>query len=214
VEGRVGLDPATTALVVVDMQNDFCRPDGYFATAGFATEPLRAIVPRLRQLVSAMRDCGASTVFTRLVHDPRVPDVHERHALPPIGWRITERRLVSGTFGAEIVDELRPQAGEMVVDKSGYSAFAGTPLASYLRRRSVKTVALAGTVDYACVLHTAFDAFELDLDVLLVDDCTAGWDPSLGRTARQIVELLLGRVLPSSAVLDAFGISSRGAPGD
>lgn len=206
--GRLELDARRTALVVVDMQNDFCRPDGYFAAAGFATEPLRSIVPRLRELVAAMRERSVSIVFTRLIHDPAVPDVHERHAILPTGWRATERRLVPGTHGAEIVDELQPLPGDLVVNKGGYSAFADTPLGSYLRRCGVRAIALAGTVDYACVLHTAFDAFELDFDVLLLDDCTAGWDPALSVASRRIVELLLGRVVESEAVLDALGIGS------
>lgn len=211
-EGPLQLDPRATALVVVDMQNDFCRPDGYFAGAGFKTETLEALVPNLSQLVSAMRHSGASIVFTRIVHDPAIPDVHERHAILPGGWRATGTRLLPGTLGAEIVAELRPLPGDIVVDKSGYSAFADTSLGPQLRRRGVKAVALAGAVDYACVLHTAFDAFELDFDVLLVDDCTAGWDPALAGAARRIVHLLLGQVLLSEAVVEAARSGARGDP--
>lgn len=206
------LDPRQTALLVVDMQNDFCSADGYYAGVGFSMEPIRAIIPRLQRLVSAMRDAGATIVFTRLVHDPALPDVTERHAVLPPGWRATERRLVPGTRGAEIVDELRPAPGDVVVDKSGYSAFADTGLAVYLRRRGVQTVVLSGTVDYACVLHTAFDAFELDFDVLLAGDSTTGWDPALGPAARRILELLLGRVVDDVALLAALAPSSDGAP--
>ncbi len=205
-------DPLSTALVVVDMQNDFCRPDGYYGSIGFATAPLRAIVPRLQRLVTTMRDAGATIVFTRLVHDPDVPDVNQRHTIMPPGWRATERRLVPGTPGAEIIEELRPTPGDAVVEKSGYSAFADTPLSAYLRRRGVRTVVLSGAIDYACVLHTAFDAFELDLDVLLVDECTAGWDQPLGVAARRVVELLLGRVVEDAAVLAAVHAASSPAP--
>jgi ureidoacrylate peracid hydrolase len=204
------LDPRRTALLVVDMQNDFCSTDGYYAGVGFAVEPVRAIIPRLQRLVSALRAAGATMVFTRLVHDPAVPDVMERHAILPPGWRATERRLVPGTWGAEIVDELRPEPGDRVVDKSGYSAFADTGLATFLRRRGVRTVVLAGTVDYACVLHTAFDAFELDFGVLVARASTSGWDPELGPSARRIVELLLGRVVDEDALLAALRPASQG----
>lgn len=210
--GPAELDPRRTALLVVDMQNDFCSADGYYAGVGFATEPVRAIIPRLQRLVSAMRAAGAAIVFTRLVHDPAIPDVMERHAVLPPGWRAAERRLVPGTRGAAIVDELSPQPTDLVVDKSGYSAFADTGLAVYLRRRGVRTVVLSGTVDYACILHTAFDAFELDFDVLLAGESTSGWDPELGPASRRILELLLGRVVDDAGLLAALRSGAGGSP--
>jgi nicotinamidase-related amidase len=207
VDRTVELDPRQTALVVVDMQNDFCSDHGYYAGTGFDTSQVRSVVQRLSRVIAAIRESGATVVYTRLVHDPAVPDVMDRHAILPPGWRATERRLVPGTWGSEIVDELRPAPGEAIVDKSGYSAFADTGLASSLRRRGVRTVVLCGTIDYACVLHTAFDAFELDFDVLLARECTSGWDVELGAAARRIVELLLGRLIDDAALLAALGVS-------
>lgn len=201
------LDPQQTALVVVDMQNDFCSEHGYYASTGFDTRQVRSVVQRLSGVIAAIRPSGVTVVYTRLVHDQAVPDVMDRHAILPSGWRATERRLAPGTWGAAIVDELRPAPDEVIFDKSGYSAFADTGLASYLRRRGVRTVVLGGTIDYACVLHTAFDAFEFDFDVLLARECTSGWDIELGAAARRIVELLLGRLIDDGALLTALGLS-------
>ncbi len=197
------------ALIVVDMQNDFCHPDGYYARKGFAVTRAREIIPTLRRMVGAAREANRPIVFTRMVHDPLVPDVMSRHRILPPGWRATERRLVPGTWGAEIVEELSPREGERIFDKCDYSGFVGTGLGSYLRRRGVDTVVITGTVDYACVLHTAFDAFCRDFDVVLPHECVSGWDPELGDAARRIVELLLGRVVSCEEALAALQLGAR-----
>ncbi|HZU16898.1 MAG TPA: isochorismatase family cysteine hydrolase [Candidatus Dormibacteraeota bacterium] len=197
------------ALVVVDMQNDFCHPDGYYARKGFAAAHVAEIIPMLRRMVTTAREANRPVVFTRMVHDPLVPDVMSRHRLLPPGWRATDRRLAPGTWGAEIVEGLRPQEGERVFDKCDYSGFFGTGLEGYLRRRGVDTVVITGAVDYACVLHTAFDAFCRDFDVVLPHACAAGWDPELSEAARRIIELLLGRVVSCEEVLAALELGAR-----
>jgi nicotinamidase-related amidase len=202
------IDVATTALLVVDMQNDFCDDRGYYAGKGLPAASIRAAVPGLARLMSAARDSGAPVLHTRLVHDPAVADVMARHGVLPPGWVATDRRLAPGTWGAEIVPELRPLAGEPVIDRCDYSAFYQTGLEANLRRRGVRTLLLTGTTVDACVLHTAFDAFCRDLDLLIPRECVSGWRPDLVEAALRMVELLLGRVVPLAEVLDDL----RGAP--
>lgn len=193
-----------TALLVVDMQNDFCDERGYYGRKGLPIEPVRAALPALASLLVAVRVRQGAVVFTRMVHDQRVADVMRRHRLLPPGWIADEPRLMPGTWGAEIVDELRPLEGEVVFDKADYSAFYQTGLEAHLRRRGVRTLLLSGAIDYACVLHTAFDAFCRDFDVLIARECVSGWYPELGEAALRMVELLLGRVVSLQEVLSTW----------
>jgi len=195
------IDVPRTALLVVDMQNDFCDEQGYYGRQGLPIPPVRTAIAGLRSLLAAVRELGGRVLYTRLVHDPRVADVMERHRVLPPGWVAREPRLVPGSWGAEIIEELRPLDGEMVFEKSDYSAFYQTGLEAHLRRSGVRTLLLSGTTDYACVLHTAFDAFCRDLDVVIPRECVSGWYPDLGQAALRMVELLLGRVMPLSEVL-------------
>ena len=196
------IDDSTTALIVVDMQNDFCSEEGFYGRQGMPIPPVRRAIESLSRLRDSLRDRGVIVVYTRLVHNPAVADIHERHRILPTKWVGEHRRLEPGTWGAAIIDELTPLPDEAVFEKSDYSAFFATGLEAYLRRRGVRTLVLTGTVDYACVLHTAFDAFCRDFDVLVPRDCVSGWYPDLGQAALRMVELLIGRVVSGPELLD------------
>lgn len=190
-----------TALVLVDMQNDFCHPDGYYAAAGRDITALRAVVPPARRLLDRVRGAGLPVVFTRLLPDPERGPMQARHRLVPRRWTARGRRLEPGTWGAQIVRELTPHPTELVVDKAGYSGFDGTPLERWLRERGVDTVLLAGVVGYACVLATGFAAFDRDFDVVLVTDAVGSWSAGPGEAAPAIVDLLLGHAVTSDQLV-------------
>lgn len=198
-------DAATTAVVLVDMQNDFCESKGFYATVTDISG-LQAAVEPCRRLLARARAAGATVVFTRLVHDADHGNVEQRHALKPKRWFSHGRRLVPGTWGVEIMDALAPLPGEIVVDKKRYSAFQGTTLEQDLRSRGVTTVLVAGVVTYCCVLSTAFGAFERDFDVVLVSDAAGSFFDSLGSATGEIVDLLLGQALP----VDGIALTPRG----
>lgn len=200
------IEATSTAVVIVDMQNDFCHPDGYYGRKGLPLAPIRAGIESLRRVLSAARECSVAVLYTRLVHDPAVADVMQRHRVLPPGWVAADARLAPGSWGAQVIEELTPAPGEPVFDKSDYSAFYGTALEPYLRRRGTRTLVLTGTVDYACVLHTAFDAFCRDFDVLVCRDAVSGWDPELGQAALRIVELLIGRVISEPELLEELHV--------
>ncbi|MDF2119465.1 cysteine hydrolase [Roseiarcaceae bacterium H3SJ34-1] len=189
----IDLDPATTALIVIDMQNDFCHADGYYARAGRDISQLAAATAPVARLLERARAAGLSVVFTRLVHDEARGAMEERHTIRPLRWTAQGKRLTPGTWGADVVDALRPTAGELIIDKHGYSAFDDTTLEQDLHRRGVKTVLLAGVVTYACVLATGFAAFDRGFDVLLVKDAAGSWIDRLGASTSEVVDLLLGR---------------------
>lgn len=188
----MNVDPATTALIIVDMQNDFCNPQGYYAQAGRDISKLTAAIAPLAILLERARQSGLTVVFTRLIHDEARGAIEERHVLKPRRWMAHGKRLTPGSWGAEIVDTLRPLAGEVVIDKFGYSAFADTLLEQELLQRGVRTVLLSGVVTYACVLATAFSAFDRGFDVLLMADAVGSWNDTLGLATCEIADLLLG----------------------
>jgi nicotinamidase-related amidase len=194
-----------TALVVVDMQNDFCHPDGYYARAGRDIAALAASVAPVRALLDRCRRAGATVAFTRLIHDKRRGAMEERHAIRPLRWTASGTRLLSGSWGADVVDELRPLDGEIVIDKAGYSAFDDTRLEAELRSRGVTTLILAGVVTYACVLATGFSAFDRGFDVLLATEAVGSWNAALGANTSEIVDSLLGRAMTSDLIAIAPG---------
>lgn len=193
----LSLDPASTALLVVDMQNDFCHPDGYYAHNGRPAEPIAAAIEPIAGLLTAARGAGLTPIFTRIVYTTTA-DLADGHGVRPAAWSGSGVRLQAGSWGAEIVDELKPQPDEPVVDKPAYSAFYETDLEQLLRTRGIRTVLITGTVAYACVLHTAFDAFVRGFDVVLVEDAVSSWFDDLADASRRITQLLLGRTVGSS----------------
>lgn len=202
---QLTLDAATTAVVLVDMQNDFCEDKGYYAGVRDIAG-LQAAIEPCRRLLERARAAGATVVFTRLVYDADHGNVETRHKLKPKRWFSNGRRLEPNTWGVEVVDALKPLPGEIVVDKKRYSAFQGTTLEQDLRSRGITTVLVAGVVTYCCVLSTAFGAFERDFDVVLVGDAAGSFFDNLGSAAGEIVDLLMGRTLP----VDSITLTPRG----
>lgn len=196
----VTLDPASTAVLVVDMQNDFCHPDGFYAKNGQDIAGLAAPVPAIATLVDTARRTGARVIYTRIVRHPVTGPVEVRHKLVPKRWFSYGDRLMAGSWGADIVGALAPRPDDLVIDKHGYSAFHKTTLADMLRSTNVQTLVLSGVVTYACVLATAFQAFDLGFDVVLADDASGSWYDHLGRATGDIVDLLLGHTIPVSAI--------------
>ncbi len=207
------LDPRSTAVLVVDMQNDFCHDAGFYSRVGRDSALLAAAIEPLARLLAVAREAGVTVVYTRLVYDPRLPDIVERHRLTPAAWSARERRLAPDTWGAAIVDALAPQPGDFVIDKSDYSAFYGTSLEQVLRRRGVQTLVLTGTTTHACVLHTAFDAFVRDFDVVVAAEAVSCWFEDLHDASLRIVELLLGHVVPVDGLVALIEQKWTGAQG-
>lgn len=202
-DDELALDPAATALLVVDMQNDFCHPEGYYARNGRPAAQIAAAIEPIAGLLSVARAAGVQPVFTRIVYATQA-DLADAHGVRPAAWSGSGVRLQEGSWGAEIVDELGPLPADPVFDKPAYSAFYETELEQWLRAQGIHTVLITGTVAYACVLHTAFDAFVRGFDVLLVDDAVSSWFDDLADAAGRITQLLLGRTVTSADLAAAL----------
>ena len=183
--------PQHSALLIHDMQNDFCAPSGkLFDKFGGAQESVRAAVAQTVELLSSARRAGVMVAFSRASHLPGGTDespVHLHHLLQR-GLRGGEPNVVIGTWGHEVVAELAPQPGDLVFDKFSFSCFQGTVLEKMLRLRGIKTLAMAGVATHSGVLTTARVATTLDYYLAVVQDCVAGTDPKLHQAAMDLLK--------------------------
>ncbi len=179
------VDPAHTALLLVDMQRDFIDPTGLFGELGVDLTMYDKSRPRLAALLAEARQSGALIVHIKNTALPdRMSDspaqirfnlrMHEnaRRDGPPL------RYTVPGTPGREFVEEFQPLAGELVVDKYRSSAFWGTNMEMLLRSNGVETVVIGGCTTEGCVESTARDAMFNDHYVVIASDCVASDDPA------------------------------------
>ncbi len=184
-EAVVELPARETALIVVDMQNDFAHPDGaLFVPAAPET------VPRIQRLLEKARTAGARVVFTQDWHAEDDPE-----------FAIWPRHAVAGTWGAQILEDLQPREGEVTVKKLRYDAFYGTALDHLLRLWGVRHVVVCGTVANICVLHTAGSAALRWYRVVLPEDATSALTPFDHAAAlRQVAFLYQGRITTAEGV--------------
>lgn len=177
-------DPATTALIVIDMQRDFIQAGGFGATLGNDVRPLQAIVPTTARLIAAARKAGLPVIHTRECHAPDLsdcPPAKRDRGAPSL--RIGDpgplgRVLISGEPGAGIIPELAPVAGELVLDKPGKGAFYATPLGDHLAELGTKTLIFAGVTTEVCVQTTMREANDRGFECLLAEDATESYFPA------------------------------------
>jgi ureidoacrylate peracid hydrolase len=182
------LDPARSALLIIDAQNEYFRPEGALYTPHAAE-----IEDNLARLLDAARVAGARAVFVRHVHARSGEDVGR------MGDFDDSESFVEGTPGVEIVASLAPRDGEPIVDKTRYSAFVNTRLESILKTAGVDTVIVTGLMTQFCSVTTARHAHDLDYRTVFVVDANAGPDlPDTGfgevphDVARGVVATMLG----------------------
>ena len=179
------LDPSQTAVIVVDMQNGFCHPEGslYAPDSEGAIDPVSA-------LVGTAREAGASVVFTRDVHPPeQFEDAHYYDEFDRWGEHVLE-----GSWEAELVAELGPRDDELVVEKHTYDAFHETQLEGWLDAHNIKDLVVCGTLANVCVLHTASSAGLRDYRPILAEDAIGFIEESHREYALDHADWLFGEV--------------------
>lgn len=217
------LDTATTAVLVVDMQNDFGAEGGMFNRAGIDIAPIRAAVAPTARVVRASRAAGLKIIYLKMEFRPDLADAgaadspnRRKHAPLGVGQTTTApdgrvgRILIRDTWGTEILPELAPEAGDIVVSKHRYSGFYETDLDLILRSLGVKTLIVTGCTTSVCVESTIRDAMFRDYTCLLLTDCTAepvgyGLPRSNHDASLLVIQLLFGWTATSEAVMSALG---------
>ena len=185
IHDEVRVDPAKTALVVVDMQNDFVKEGGTLVVPD-----AEATLPKLQDLLDLARGSGMKVVFTQDTHAEGDPE-----------WEIWPEHVREGSWGWEIVGELTPREDELVIRKVRYDAFYGTHLDHYLRVWGVDTLVICGTVANICVHYTAASAALRWFEVVVPRDATSALDPfDLEASLRQTSFLFAGKITESKSV--------------
>jgi biuret amidohydrolase len=208
------LTPARTALLVIDMQRDFLLTEGYAAQAGLNIAPLAATIRPIGKLLAVGRPAGLLIVHTREGHLPDLSDCppykleRSRRANAEIGSKgPLGRLLVRGEVGHDFVDALRPQAGEIIIDKPGYSAFAHTMLQQVLTRRGIETLIITGVTTEVCVSSTLRTAVDLGYRCITVSDACASGDPALHKASLAMITVeggIFGEVATTDDVIKRF----------
>jgi nicotinamidase-related amidase len=203
------VEPGHAALVLIDLQHDFCSPGGAMARTGADVAPMQAVLPAARRLLAAARALGVPVIHVRAEYNspgiPHLSDAWLDQARRRWNGRYTDVPMcVPGTWGSEICPEVQPAPGEPVVVKHRFSAFAGTELDLLLRSRRIRTLVVAGVVTYVCVESTVRDAFFADYHVVVCSDGVAGWKPEWHRVSLEVMDWGFAEVTPSSRVLEAW----------
>ena len=176
---EVRVEPARTALLVVDMQNDFVTEGG-----SLRVPDAEATVPAIQRLLGFAREHGVRVIYTQDTHRDGDPE-----------WQIWPEHTRERTWGWEIIPALRPAEGELVITKVRYDAFYGTPLDHLLRVEKIDTLIICGTVANICVHYTAASAALRWYDVIIPKDATSALEPfDLEASLRQTAFLFAGRV--------------------
>ena len=204
-----------TALVIIDMQRDFCAPGGFGEKLGNDITLTRSIIPNVRRMLDTAREKGMLVIHTREGHRPDLSDCPPAKLnrgrkqgagigdMGPMG-----RILVRGEYGHDIVDELYPIDGEIIIDKPGKGAFYSTDLELILRTRSSETLIVCGVTTHVCVSTTIREANDRGFDCLLLRDCSAAFDPADHEaTVRSIHQQggIFGWTSTSDEVIKALG---------
>jgi biuret amidohydrolase len=211
------LAPASTALVVIDMQRDFLEPGGFGHSLGNDVSRLAAVVPPLQAVLAAARAARLLVIHTREGHRPDLSDcpsskLARGRLSHGIGSRGPNGRvLVRGEHGHGIIDELAPLPCEVVLDKPGKGAFHATDLELMLRNRGIESLVVTGVTTEVCVHSTVREANDRGFECLVLDDCVGSYLPEFHEVGLRMVVAqggILGWVTSSAvllSVLDAHG---------
>ncbi len=203
------VDAERSAVMVVDMQNAFASKGGMFDLSGLDISGAHGVIDVLKGLLDVARQASMKVVYLQMGYDealttsggPDSPNSHKELALLLMKKRpeLKGKVLTEGQWDWKVVEELKPQPGDLLVNKTRYSGFCGTPLDSLLRTRGINTLFFTGIATNVCVESTLRDAFFLDYWPILLRDATMQAGPPLLQEATiQNVELALGWTLSAS----------------
>ena len=211
--GEFTFDVATTALVIIDMQRDFCEPGGFGETLGNDVSLLRRTIPPQQRVLAAARAAGMTVIRTREGHLPDLSDcppakLYRGSPSLRIGDRGPMGRiLIRGEYGQGIVDELAPTPGELVIDKPGKGAFYATSFGDELAARGITRLVVTGVTTEVCVHSTVREANDRGYECLVLSDCVGSYFPEFQRVGLAMITAqggIFGWVAPSQALVSTL----------
>jgi ureidoacrylate peracid hydrolase len=218
----ISIDPRDTAVLVVDMQNDFGAEAGMFHRAGIDISPIQAVVKPITGVLTAARARGMRVVYLKMGFEPDLSDAgpvgspnRDRHAFLGVGQTAnrpdgnSSRVLIRDQWGTEVIAELAPEAGDLQVYKHRFSGFFETELDQKLKQSGIRNLIVTGCTTSVCVESTVRDAMFRDYSCIVLADCCA--EPigyQLSRSNHEasllVIEMLFGWVSRSDALVEAL----------
>ena len=212
----VNIDLATTALMVIDMQKDFLYPNGFGAFLGNDVSLLQRAVEPTQRVLQTARKLGMLVIHTREGHEPDLSDCPPNKIDRwPVGTRIGDdgpmgRILVRGEAGHELIDELAPESGEIVIDKPGKNSFYQTDLAAILQAKSINHLMITGVTTDVCCSATVIAANDRGYNALVLADCVASYSEERHLATLETIKAqggIFGWVTTSEQVLTDLGVA-------
>ncbi len=211
----IRIDVLKTAVLVVDMQNAFVLKGGYFDLIGIDISPTKEIIRPCKEIVRAAREEGAKIIYLQMGFSPDLSDTgppDSPSAFKSKGLNLIMQRpefrdkvYLYGTWGAEIIDELRPHQDDIVIKKQRYDGFVGTNLDIILRKLAIKYLVFIGTATNICIESTLRHSFFLDYFPIMITDATTQLGPSLVQDATILnIKSNFGWVTNSQKFLNAL----------
>lgn len=209
------INATTTALIVIDVQGDFCADGGYMAGFGFDLTALRKPIPNIQGLLSAARAKGLTVIHTRETFAADLSDVQPHRlwrGIDGLGVAVGDsgpngRYLIKGEPCWDIIDEVAPLPGEAIFDKPSYGAFSTTDIDAYLREKGIRELIFAGLTTDCCIHTTVREALDHGYDTLTVSDATAAGTEDVHEAALRLLVKksgVFGAVADTAAVLAAL----------
>lgn len=170
-EEKVALE--ASALIVIDMQNDFCHPNGFTSRRGKELTQIKEMIPKLLEFVAAARQAGGKIFFVKAVYDDKYCNEPMLERKSRLG--ITDVVCPEGQWGSEFYEGFEPQPEDFVILKTRYSAFLGSNLKEVLEKEGIKSLVVTGVTTNCCVESTARDGFMLGYYIVIPKDLVAAW---------------------------------------
>jgi ureidoacrylate peracid hydrolase len=191
------VDPKVAALLVIDMQNDFCHPEGVSGKRGRALTMTIEMAPRLEAFIKACRGARMPVIFVKTIHHPWTDSASWVRRLEKDSGDSVCR---PGTWGAEFYAGIQPAEGEIVITKHRYSAFLGTNLDLILRSTGIRSLLISGVGTNVCVESTLRDGYMRDYYIVMLEDCVGATNRELHQATLKNVNLHFGTVTESNQV--------------